>query len=106
MRIQMLPGLILVLGLAVAMVLPVPPPPPREGAGSNESSDSPVSAQLRQQIDAWIASRGLNEYGDPPGTMYIGGTPLFDERTGRYTDRYLYILERHPELKDDGSRKR
>jgi hypothetical protein len=31
--------------------------------------------------------------------VYAGGTPLFDERTGRSRDRYDYILERHPELK-------
>jgi len=31
--------------------------------------------------------------------MYAGGTPLFDERTGRVRDKYEYILERHPELR-------
>jgi|tagenome__1003787_1003787.scaffolds.fasta_scaffold19374816_2 hypothetical protein len=24
-----------------------------------------------------------NEFGDPPDTLYAGGTPRFDERTGR-----------------------
>lgn len=62
--------------------------------------------QLRRRIDEWIARSGLNSYGDPPGTMYTGSTPLFDERTGVLKDRYLYILEQHPELKEDGSRKR
>jgi hypothetical protein len=32
--------------------------------------------------------------------MYAGGTPLFDESSGRRTDRYDYILSKHPELKD------
>lgn len=62
--------------------------------------------QLHRRIDEWIARHGLNSFGDPPGTMYMGSTPLFDERTGVLKDRYLYILEQHPELKEDGSRKR
>jgi hypothetical protein len=61
---------------------------------------------MQRRIDEWIARHGLNDYGDPPGTMYRGGSPLFDERTGVLKDRYLYILEHHPELKEDGSRKR
>ena len=61
---------------------------------------------LHRRIDEWIARNGLNAYGDPPGTMYAGSTPLFEERTGVMKDRYAYILEHHPELKDDGTRKR
>ena len=49
-------------------------------------------------IDAWLAGRGLGEYGDPPGTMYMGGTPLFDEATGERRDRVDYLLEKHPEI--------
>jgi hypothetical protein len=26
-----------------------------------------------------------NEFGDPADTLYAGGTPLFDERTGKST---------------------
>jgi hypothetical protein len=100
----MLPGLILLLGGAVALLLPLPSPPPRESSSSREQSS--VDDQLRRRIDEWLARNGLNEYGDPQGTMYSGGTPLFDEGTGVRKDRYLYILEQHPELKDDGSRKR
>ncbi len=48
-------------------------------------------------IDQWIIDEGLNEYGDEFGTMYIGGTPLFDERTGKTIDRYEYIKMRHPD---------
>lgn len=59
----------------------------------------PVDDETRRRIDRWIREQGRNEYGDPKGTMYRGGTPLFDERTGRRLDRYDYILERHPELR-------
>lgn len=61
---------------------------------------------LHRRIDQWIASNGLNPYGDPPGTLYAGSSPLFDERTGITKDRYDYILEHHPELKENGPRER
>jgi hypothetical protein len=58
-----------------------------------------IDAATRARIDRWIKEKKRNPYGDPPDTMYAGGTPLFDERTGRSRDRYEYILERHPELR-------
>ncbi len=57
-----------------------------------------ASAEVKAQIDAWIRANGYNSYGDPEGTMYIGGTPLFNEQTGETIDRYDYILHQHPEL--------
>ncbi len=39
---------------------------------------------------------GLNKYGDAPGTVYAGGSPLFDMETGQRTDRYAYIAAKHP----------
>lgn len=57
-----------------------------------------ASAEVKAQIDAWIRANGYNEYGDPQGTMYIGGTPLFNEQTGETIDRYDYILHQHPGL--------
>jgi hypothetical protein len=50
----------------------------------------------RKLIDQWIKNTNLNRYGDPKGTVYTGGTPLFNEATGQYKDLYQYILERHP----------
>jgi hypothetical protein len=61
-----------------------------------------IDDTTKQRIDRWIKQKGLNSYGDPKDTVYAGGTPLFDERTGRTRDRYDYILERHPELKKPG----
>jgi len=56
-----------------------------------------ISAAEQKKIDQWIADSGLNAYGDTKGTMYIGGTPLFNEATGKYRDLYGYILEQHPD---------
>ena len=50
-----------------------------------------------EKIDSWLKSQNLNEYGDPEGMMYMGGSPLFDESTGEQTNRLDYLLERFPE---------
>jgi hypothetical protein len=62
----------------------------------------PIDEETKRRIDKWIRESGLNEFGDPKGTVYTGGTPLFNEMTGRTLDRYEYILRRHPELRSGG----
>jgi hypothetical protein len=49
-------------------------------------------------VDAQLAAKGLNSFGDPPDTMYAGGTPLFDEKTGKSRDRIEYVLSHRPEI--------
>jgi hypothetical protein len=53
-------------------------------------------------VDAELSARALNAFGDPAGTMYAGGTPLFDEHAtgdaGRARARIPWVLERHPEI--------
>ena len=58
-----------------------------------------VDPETKKRIDEWVRSNNRNEYGDPKDTVYAGGTPLFDMRTGRTKDRYDHILDRHPELR-------
>jgi hypothetical protein len=50
-------------------------------------------------VDAWLKARSLDKYGHPEGTMYAGGTPLFDERTGETRERLPYVYSRQPEAK-------
>ncbi len=57
-----------------------------------------LTGSMEQAIDDWLLKNDLNKYGDPIGTMYAGGTPLFDEATGQVKNKYEYILENHPEL--------
>lgn len=57
-----------------------------------------LTSQGKVKIDAWLAERNLNEYGDSQGTVYAGGTPLFNEATGQSTDRYSYLLQKFPDL--------
>lgn len=81
-------GLIVVV-LIIALVI-INPGKETEGGG--------ISFEEKQFIDNWIIKNSLNEYGDPRDTVYMGGTPLFDERTGRNIDKYEYILGNHPEI--------
>ncbi|MBS2021797.1 MAG: hypothetical protein JST92_05265, partial [Deltaproteobacteria bacterium] len=74
---------------------PTPTPTPTR-------TPSPPDAPLPDQtacVDAWLSAHALNTYGDKPDTMYPGGTPLFNERTGARTDRLTYLFGKNAELK-------
>jgi hypothetical protein len=58
-----------------------------------------MPASLEACIDAWLREKKLDPYGNPVGTMYAGGTPLFDERTGERKDRLNYVLEHQPDAR-------
>jgi hypothetical protein len=60
-----------------------------------------INDEMKKKIDDWITRTGRNQYGDPKDTVYAGGNPLFDERRPTLKDRYEYILEKHPELKNE-----
>jgi hypothetical protein len=55
---------------------------------------------IQLEIDNWLLSQDLNEYGDPEDTVYSGGTPTFDEATGEATNRFELILNKFPDLID------
>ena len=60
----------------------------------------PVGAELSERhrcIDRELAGRNLNDYGDPAGTTYPGGSPLLGV-SGKAGDRYRYVLQHHPEI--------
>ena len=67
-------------------------------AGS--SSGEKLSPQQQSVVDGWLSKNKLNQYGDPPGAMYTGGTPLFNEATGESVNRFDYLFKKFPELKD------
>jgi hypothetical protein len=66
--------------------------------GCRERPAAEPAAQAQSCLDRELAAKGLNQFGDPPGTMYPGGTPLFDEKTGRSTPREQYVFAHRPEI--------
>ncbi|HLL54374.1 MAG TPA: hypothetical protein VK447_12545 [Myxococcaceae bacterium] len=73
------------------------PPPP--GTATPPPGQGGSRAAAEACVDKYLAERKLNEYGDAEGTMYAGGSPLFDERTGTRTERLDYIFAKHPQIK-------
>lgn len=74
--------------------------PTRDGATAEKPQGSGGDRQaLEACVDRWLKSNGLDEYGHPQGTLYQGGTPLFDERTGEQRDRLEYVFQRKPEAR-------
>ena len=69
----------------------------REPAPATAEPGTPPDP-LAACVDAQLSLKGLNSYGDPPDTSYAGGTPLFDEKTGKLRDRIEYVLSRKPEI--------
>lgn len=56
-----------------------------------------LSAEEKAKVEKWILDNGLNQFGDPAGTAYSGGTPLIDEKTGQTIDRLDYVVTKHPD---------
>jgi hypothetical protein len=71
---------------------------PAEGPPATSLSEAERAAQ-ESCLDTWLKSQKLDRYGHPEGTMYAGGTPLFNEATGESTDRLVYVYKRQPEAK-------
>jgi hypothetical protein len=70
------------------------------GGGTTATPLSP-EARLAQEncLNQWLKSKKLDEFGHPEGTMYAGGSPLFNEVTGESRDRLEYVYSRQPEAK-------
>jgi len=60
----------------------------------NKNIDESLETKL---IDTWLSVNKdtLNQFGDPAGSVYTGGSPLFDETTGKYQDVQQYVTRQH-----------
>jgi len=58
-------------------------------------------AETKKRIANWLSAKlalgEINQYGDSPGSMYTGGSPLFDESTGKTSDLDSYVKAQHPD---------
>jgi hypothetical protein len=62
---------------------------------------APATGWTKEQegcVDRTLAARGLDAYGSPQGTMYAGGTPLFDEASGKSTSRQAFLQRLRPDV--------
>lgn len=90
-----------------AAAAPAPTATAEAGTGDSGTSTSASSYDasasdrlaLESCVDGWLKSHNLDRYGSKAGTMYAGGTPLFDERTGETTDRLEFVFKQHPDAK-------
>jgi hypothetical protein len=87
------------LSLLLAGTLDTPAKDAPVTSKSKTSSAKAARAREEKCLDRWLTERKLDPYGMPEGTMYAGGTPLFDEATGRQVDRLEYVYRKHPEAK-------
>jgi hypothetical protein len=52
----------------------------------------------RERIEKWLRDRRLNRFGDPEGSLYASGTPLFAP-DGQAMERFDYLLRKFPDLR-------
>jgi len=71
--------------------------PSSAGAGSSVEASSSWTTAEEACVGRWLAAQKLDPYGNPEGTMYAGGTPLFDEASGRRLSRQSYLAAHRPE---------
>jgi hypothetical protein len=67
----------------------------------SKASSTALTDEQKKQIDNWLDEKGLNRYGEAKNAIYTGGTPLFNEKTGKAIDRYDYIIKNHPNLLEE-----
>jgi hypothetical protein len=94
-----MPAVELLLSLLLAGALDAAPKDKPVTSKSKSASVKAARAREEKCLDGWLAERKLDPYGMPEGTMYAGGTPLFDEATGRQIDRLEYVYRKHPAAK-------
>ena len=74
------------------------PAPAAERTPAPASAPGPrLDARQTECVESWLKGHGLDAYGNPQGTMYAGGTPTFDESTGRSVDRWALVAKNRPE---------
>lgn len=75
---------------------------PRRTGGPYQTEEWQLSSggifgERNRCVDRELAARNLNEFGDPQGTTYDGGSPLLG-LTGRAADRYEYVMRHQPDI--------
>ncbi|HEX8823572.1 MAG TPA: hypothetical protein VF794_26860 [Archangium sp.] len=80
----------------VSGTTPTPTPTTDGDSGTQAQGANPA---VEACVDRWLQERKMDRYGHPEGTMYAGGSPLFNEATGESKDRLEYVFGRNPEAR-------
>jgi hypothetical protein len=95
---------LLLCGVGCRQPLPSPTPAGPQGLKPAEAqvptpAPSPAWTSTQEAcIERYLEAHGLDGFGSPRGSMYPGGTPLFDEASGQRLSRDEYLARRHPEI--------
>jgi hypothetical protein len=76
---------------------PAPKPALAGAAGPADAGGGEWTQAEEACVNRWLQAHGLDGFGSPQGTMYLGGSPLFDEATGRNTTRQAFLAAHQPE---------
>ena len=97
-------ALCLVLAACQKTPAPVPPAAPlapkpllAAAAGPADAGGGAWTEAQEACVNRWLQAHGLDSFGSPQGTVYLCGSPLFDEATGRNTTRQAFLAAHHPE---------
>lgn len=88
-------GLLLAISALCGCKKDAPPPTPPEPPPAT----APQLSAEEKCVDGWLSAKQLDPYGNPAGTLYAGGSPLFDEATGEKKDRLKYVYHLQPDAK-------
>lgn len=75
-------------------------------SSSSHALDGGAGLSEEACVDRWLTSRGFDVFGSPADTIYPGGSPAFDERTGRAVSRLELVYALHPDARRDCGRPR
>lgn len=84
----------------------LPPPATDSGTRATHGDQTGTQAQggdraaVESCVDRWLQENKMDMFGHPEGTMYAGGSPLFNEATGESRDRLEYVFSRNPRARE------
>ena len=76
---------------------PVQVLPARELAHLSPAAGAPLTEM--ECLNRWLATKGLDAYGSPQGSVYGNVSPLFDPSSQRMTPRTTYLYAKLPDVR-------
>ena len=90
---------LVLISLATATVLACPSRGGPSGTAAPDATASSGESTEEACLDRWLSAHNLDPYGSSLGTTYAGGSPLFDEGTGKMASRAEFVYAKHPDAR-------